>query len=324
MAKKSAKSKGFRKTVSKKPYLSKKEIIILCVIVAIIAVVAIVLSTYDDGSVRLANIAEGDLVVEAGASGQQTRYYPVASVGEPEGYTRTRGVNYANLAVPSYVLAPAEGAEAEIDSIHVDAYHHAAADMAQTYMSGMSAETSVAYTLSELTEGDLGGVHCQYFTYTMERPQEEEAQAADSEAAEETTPAEDADAEATDADSTDATAAEPEATADADAEANDADSAEAPADTEVSAADSAEAAADDAEAPADVAEGEADADDGETADAAKALSRYEQGALVFIDASHDSCINLRLFRNAETEEELLSDEALLDYFAQVLPSITIK
>ena len=52
--------------------------------------------------------------------------------------------------------------------------------------------------------------------------------------------------------------------------------------------------------------------------------RYEQGALVFIDASHDSCINLRLFRNAETEEELLSDEALLDYFAQVLPSITIK
>ena len=38
MAKKSAKSKGYRKTVKKKPFLTKKEILELVVIVAVIVV----------------------------------------------------------------------------------------------------------------------------------------------------------------------------------------------------------------------------------------------------------------------------------------------
>ena len=53
MAKKSAKSKGFRKSVEKKPYLSKKDIIILCVVLVAVAIGAILLFTYDDGALKV-------------------------------------------------------------------------------------------------------------------------------------------------------------------------------------------------------------------------------------------------------------------------------
>ena len=56
MAKKSAKSKGYRKTITKKPYLGKKDIIWLCVIVALLAVGAFFLFRYDDG--KLTSLAK--------------------------------------------------------------------------------------------------------------------------------------------------------------------------------------------------------------------------------------------------------------------------
>ena len=50
MAKKSAKSKGYRKTVTKKPYLSTKEIIWTCaIVVALILIVVLFNVFYDDG-----------------------------------------------------------------------------------------------------------------------------------------------------------------------------------------------------------------------------------------------------------------------------------
>ena len=50
-AKTSARSKGYRKTVQKKPFLTKKEIIALVAIVAVIALAILLFNLlYDDGS----------------------------------------------------------------------------------------------------------------------------------------------------------------------------------------------------------------------------------------------------------------------------------
>ena len=72
MAKKSAKSKGYRKTVSKKPYLSKRDIGILCVLFVIIAVAAILLFSYDDGALKLADgkLTGIDVAGKTGSAGE--------------------------------------------------------------------------------------------------------------------------------------------------------------------------------------------------------------------------------------------------------------
>ena len=66
MAKKSAMSKGYRKTVKKKPFLSKKEIIELIVIVAVILLGIVLFNIfYDDGFIKEDAVQQGDIVAYA-------------------------------------------------------------------------------------------------------------------------------------------------------------------------------------------------------------------------------------------------------------------
>ena len=63
MAKKSAKSKGFRRQNQKKPYLSTKEIAAVCVIAILLAIGAFFLFRYDDGALKVqdgAVVTDGD------------------------------------------------------------------------------------------------------------------------------------------------------------------------------------------------------------------------------------------------------------------------
>ena len=91
MAKKSAMSKGYRKAQAKKPYLSKRDIIILCALVVAIAIGAILLFTYEDGALktqdgRIADVQDNWLIVNGSANGR--RYFKLGEADEIEGYTR--------------------------------------------------------------------------------------------------------------------------------------------------------------------------------------------------------------------------------------------
>ncbi len=92
MSRKSAKSKGYRKAAAKKPYLSGRDIKLLCVIVAILAVCVALLVNYDDGALKmkdgkLPDAGENWLIVNGAASGGK-RYYKLGEAGEIEGFTR--------------------------------------------------------------------------------------------------------------------------------------------------------------------------------------------------------------------------------------------
>ena len=96
-AKTSARSKGYRKTVQKKPFLTKKEIIALVAIVAAI-VLAIVLFNllYDDGSLEVVDgvVQTENLessLIATDVVGDETKYFKVAEIGEMGLHARARG-----------------------------------------------------------------------------------------------------------------------------------------------------------------------------------------------------------------------------------------
>ena len=93
MAKKSAKSKGYRRQTAKKPYLSKRDIAILCGIVAVLAVAAFFLFRYDDGALKVkdgAVVTEGDnwLIVDGSNVRGRARYFKLGEIGEIDGKIR--------------------------------------------------------------------------------------------------------------------------------------------------------------------------------------------------------------------------------------------
>ena len=93
MARKSAKSKGYRKQAAKKPYLSKRDIAILCVLIVAVAIGAILLFRYDDGALKLKDgtvVTEGDnwLIVDGSNARGRSRYFKLGEMGEIEGYSR--------------------------------------------------------------------------------------------------------------------------------------------------------------------------------------------------------------------------------------------
>ena len=99
MAKKSAVSKGYRKQAAKKPYLSKRDIAIVCVIVALVAVGAFFLFRYDDGALKVkdgAVVTEGDNWLIANGSNARggARYYRLGEIGEIDGCSREKGAHH--------------------------------------------------------------------------------------------------------------------------------------------------------------------------------------------------------------------------------------
>lgn len=138
MAKKSAKSKGYRKTAAKKVYLSKKEITITAVIAAaVILALALFIGLYDDGSLKVRKgtlqvSGENNLIVNAG-TGYEPRYFKLGQLTDIDGYTLTTSPLDAAGNVNEFVYTP--DGESPIDSISVrtyaldaDAYASAAAN----------------------------------------------------------------------------------------------------------------------------------------------------------------------------------------------------
>ena len=151
MAKKSAKSKGYRKTITKKPYLGKKDIIWLCVIVALLAVGAFFLFRYDDGALKVqdgAVLADGDnwLIADGSNVRGRSRYYKLGEIGEVEGYAREKGTALTDVNIPQYSFtAEAEGG---VETLNVTCSHNAAEALAKYTMAQL--EPLPTTTLGEL------------------------------------------------------------------------------------------------------------------------------------------------------------------------------
>ena len=185
MAKKSAVSKGYRRQTAKKPYLSKKEIIALCVLAALVAVGAWLLFSYDDGALKVKDgkvVTDGDnwLIVDGSKVRGRARYYKLGEVGDIEGYTRENGTSTADENIPLYTFKPAE--DGDITEITATTTHSTADTMAKY------ASTAIGGTegceVGGIIDTDLGGRPCTYFIYTSAYYEAEEGEDADASAGE--------------------------------------------------------------------------------------------------------------------------------------------
>ena len=220
MSKKSAMSKGYRKTVKKKPFLSKKEIIALVVIIAAIVLAVVLFNLfYDDGFLGAKQVKPGDVVCYAG-SNMRTRYAKIAEINDLEGFTREDQGN-ENNALVTYNFTP-DAETDHIKAVTVTGSFVPASDLADTtisYMTGsMTDESSIQ--VSDKMEAEVQGYPAYIFSYSSDYYDETlEAEADEVEAAE----GEAVDAEAAETEAVNAEAAETEA---AEGEAVDAEAAE--------------------------------------------------------------------------------------------------
>lgn len=165
MAKKSAKSKGYRKSAPKKTYLTKKEITITAVVAAIVIIgLALFIGLYDDGALKVVDGAvqvsgTNNLIVNSG-TGYKPRYHKIGQLTEIEGYTLSSAPMGADANILEYVYTP-EG-ESPIDSIIINTYaldasvHAAAAEETYTtdpkmHSDGLHATEDNGHAVSYLT-----------------------------------------------------------------------------------------------------------------------------------------------------------------------------
>jgi len=102
MAKKSAKSKGYRKTRQQKPFLSKNEIKATCIALGVILVIGVLFMLfYDSGFITASQIQDGDIVARASSSDKK-RYLKLAEVNEMDGCTMNISSTAAGMATYSF------------------------------------------------------------------------------------------------------------------------------------------------------------------------------------------------------------------------------
>ena len=197
MAKKTAKSKGYRKAAQKKPYLSKKDIVILCVLLVVLAIGAILLFTYDDGALkvkdgRIVDPGENWLIVNGNLKGGH-RYFKLGEVGEIPGYTMEPQPFMTDDNLHQYNFKP-EDENSAVTGITVSASAYDPARLAEGNAKMVaSVKDSV---VSDIATGKAGDVEYTYYTYTHNYYAEDEtAEEAGSEAQDEDAPAEDETAE---------------------------------------------------------------------------------------------------------------------------------
>ena len=196
MAKKSAMSKGYRKTVKKKPFLTKKEIIELVVILAVILLGVVLFNIfYDDGFIKEKDVQAGDVVSYA-SSNLRDRYMKLAEIRELEGFTLAdRGED--DTVISAYTFNSNDN-QNNIESISVNGSFVSAQSLVDTtmaYMSGLTEDSNV----TAVQETTIQGYDALVFAYTYgeydenygvetteETPAEETADVAGEEPAEET------------------------------------------------------------------------------------------------------------------------------------------
>lgn len=177
MAKKSAKSKGYRKSAQKKPYLSKRDIIILCVLVAVLAVGAILLFTYDDGALKLkdgkiADAGENWLIVNGNLKGGR-RYFKVGEVGDIPGYNREAEPFASDANLTQFKFTP-EAEDSAVTGVTVSASAYDPSRLAEGN-SKMVASLGGS-DVSEVATGTVGNLEYSYYTYTNAYYSEDEAE----------------------------------------------------------------------------------------------------------------------------------------------------
>ena len=170
MAKKSAKSKGFRKQSAKKPYLSKKEIAILCVIAALLAVGAFFLFRYDDGALKVkdgvvAVDGENWLIANGSNVRGRARYFKLGEIGEIEGYSRETSAQAADANVPEYVFKPAQ-ADGGDTTVTVTCGHGSAEAMAKYARSMLDGVEITA--AGEIQSAEMAGQAVRYYSYATD------------------------------------------------------------------------------------------------------------------------------------------------------------
>ena len=328
-AKTSARSKGYRKTVQKKPFLTKKEIIALVAIVAAIALAILLFNLlYDDGSLDMVDGVvqtenfENSVIAQA-RIGDETKYFKVAEIGEIEGYTREREENSADANRATFVFTP-EDETSPIDYIRVSGGSltpdgHMENDVFSYTMSGIPIEAQGSL--------ELDGRDVNYMISSAEYI------AAEDTAADETaTDATATDTTATDTTATDATAADDTATDDtaADETATDVTASDATAADDTAADETATdaTAADDTAAGAETAEEETEAEL-ERYDCQQALSAYVGSRLnenysiaihIYVNGTTETPVDAEGLA-AYTEGLYLTEDELLGYLEEVMQAI---
>lgn len=210
MAKKSAKSKGYRRSSGKKPYLSRKDIVILCVLVAVVAVGAILLFTYDDGALKVRDgkiVEPGErwLIVNGNTRGGR-RYFKLGEVGDIDGYTLEPQPFSTDDNLTQFNYSP-EAEDSAITGITVSAGAYDPARLAESNARLFAAVQDTEVT--DIATAKSGEVEYTYYIYAHSYYESEEADGAE-EAAVETEET----AESPDVAEEDAESAESEADAD--------------------------------------------------------------------------------------------------------------
>ena len=169
MAKKSAKSKGYRRSVEKKPYLSRKDIIILCVVLAVLAVGAILLFTYDDGALKvkdgkIVDPGENWLIVNGNTKGGR-RYFKLGEVGDIPGYTMAREPFMSDDNLTQFNYTP-EAEDSAVTGITISASAYDPARLSEGNARMVAGVKGSA--VSDVATDRAGDVEYTYYTYTRE------------------------------------------------------------------------------------------------------------------------------------------------------------
>ena len=228
-AKTSARSKGYRKTEQKKPFLTKKEIIALVVIVAVIALAILLFNLlYDDGSLEMVDgVAQTEnletSLITSESIGDEVKHFKVGEVGEIAGYTRERSENTVDANRASYIYRP-EDEDSPVDYLRISAGGDTPEQLATTALWNYSANPTYFGTAPngvQETEIDGRTVYYiistnEYVPQTTEETADTDAEAADAEDAAEATAQPDAEPATEDASAAEA-ATDAEAETDAEA-----------------------------------------------------------------------------------------------------------
>lgn len=187
MAKKSAYSKGFRKTVKAKPFLTKKEITALIVIVAVILLGILLFNLfYDDGYLGAEEIQATDIVSYA-STDLRDRYIKLGTVNELEGFTLEQNDPTADGVSLRHSFTPNEPVE-NIDSVVVSGSFVNAPMLAANnygYTSSLASQGNIVMT--DIQETTVLGYPAYVYSYKLDYYVEDTtAEAAAEETAEKT------------------------------------------------------------------------------------------------------------------------------------------
>ena len=185
MAKKSAASKGYRKTQKKKPFLTKKEIIELIIFVAVIALAVILFNLfYDDGFIDAKDVQANDVVAYASNNNRQ-RYRKVGEANELEGFTRTDNRSESN-ALCTFTYTPDVEtdhiANITLTGIHVKAETMVDSTLSSYYsMDGVQASEKITTTVQDHDAFVYGYTYDYYNEASAAEAPAEDAEAAPAE-----------------------------------------------------------------------------------------------------------------------------------------------